>query len=395
MKNWYENFTAQPHQPFFANGIIAFILFTGLIFAVYGGFLNINAGIFDFHAYIFIFVVFIQFFLGFLFVVFPRFLMQAVIEPRVYMAHFWGYFFVTYAFLISFLLGFGFDVLLVLNLLVQIFGFKLLFDIHKRSIIANKYDTKWVLIGFGCGLIFNAIFILSKFIPSLTNFAINGGFYLFLFIIVFAISQRMVPFFTSVKVQGYVIKRTENFMPILFGLLFLRVVVLSFFSAKFLLLTDIALFVLFVREFYIWRLPIFKTSAIMWVLYLSLYWIPVGFAISILEGINDIFSLGFVFEKTSLHTFAVGYFLTILIGFGTRVVLGHSGQTPHADAFTTAIFVFIQVVVFARLFAGFSLNFSLDYSFFINFSAVLMLIALLVWSARYLPILIKGFKPKP
>ncbi len=157
MKNWYENFTAQPHQPFFANGIIAFILFTGLIFAVYGGFLNINAGIFDFHAYIFIFVVFIQFFLGFLFVVFPRFLMQAVIEPRVYMAHFWGYFFVTYAFLLSFLLGFGFDVLLALNLLVQIFSFKLLFDIHKRSIISNKHDTKWVLIGFGCGLIFNAI----------------------------------------------------------------------------------------------------------------------------------------------------------------------------------------------------------------------------------------------
>jgi uncharacterized protein involved in response to NO len=83
----------------------------------------------------------------------------------------------------------------------------------------------------------------------------------------------------------------------------------------------------------------------------------------------------------------------VLIGFGTRVVLGHSGQTPHADKIAIAMFIFIQLIVLVRLFASFSLNFSLDYIFWINHSALLLVLALLAWSVKYLGILIKGFKP--
>ncbi|MCX6073897.1 MAG: NnrS family protein [Campylobacterales bacterium] len=31
------------------------------------------------------------------------------------------------------------------------------------------------------------------------------------------------------------------------------------------------------------------------------------------------------------HLLVLGFLTTILIGFGTRVTLGHSGQPPHAN----------------------------------------------------------------
>ncbi len=398
LKNWYEKFSAQPHQPFFANGIILFMAFMLLLFLSYSNVITVHTSLMTFHAYAFIFVLFIQFFLGFLFVVFPRFLIQANIEPKVYMQQFFLYFVGSYTFLIALVFSSNlYFIGLILVFIAQILSFKTLYAIYQNSIVKDKYDTKWVLIGFATGLIAHAIFLVSLLDFSHSNilqqFAIHAGFYLFLFIIIFAISQRMIPFFTSMKVSGYKINKSKNLMEKVYGLLFLKLIVLTIGEPRLYFLADIPLFLFFTYELYKWKLPVFKTSAIMWVLFISLYWIPLGFFIASLESLSALFNLGIIFEKASLHTFAVGYFLTVLIGFGTRVVLGHSGQTPHADKIAIAMFIFIQLIVLVRLFASFSLNFSLDYIFWINHSALLLVLALLAWSVKYLGILIKGFKP--
>ncbi len=398
LKNWYERFSAQPHQPFFANGIILFIAFMSMLFLSYSNKITLNSSVLTFHAYAFIFVLFIQFFLGFLFVVFPRFLIQANIEPKVYMQQFFLYFMGSYTFFIALLCSSEIYILgLFVIFIAQILSFKTLFAIYQKSIVKDKYDTKWVLIGFATGIVANAIFIVSlfdfKYNLFFQQFAIHAGFYLFLFIIIFAISQRMIPFFTSMKVPGYSIKKSKNLMEKVYALLFLKLIVVTIAEPKLYFIADIPLFLFFTYELYKWKLPLFKTSAIMWVLFISLYWIPFGFFISSIESINALLNWGIIFEKASLHTLAVGYFLTVLIGFGTRVVLGHSGQTPHADKIAIVMFIFIQLVVLVRLFASFSLNFGFDYIFWINHSALLLVLALLAWSIKYLGILIKGFKP--
>ena len=75
--SWYKRFSSQPHQPFFfSSGIFFFILFMALFVASYSNILTLDKSVLTYHAYTMIFVIFIQFFLGFLFVVFPRFLMQ-------------------------------------------------------------------------------------------------------------------------------------------------------------------------------------------------------------------------------------------------------------------------------------------------------------------------------
>jgi len=395
MTTWYKNFSSQPHQAFFSNGMIFFILFLSLILGVYTQKISINSSILDYHAYSMIHIVFIQFFIGFLYVVFPRFLVQAQIKVSTYMKHFYLYFFSSVGFFISLLFANDYLFLFSFTLLIaQILSFKTLYEIYKNSKVTNKYDAKWILICFFIGLISHIFFYISFFDVSfsftLKKLAINSGFYIFLFGIIFAVSQRMIPFFTQVKVPEYKINKSSKIMEIFFFLMLLKVIAMFFENSYFALISDTLFFVFIVNELVRWNLPLFKVSAIMWVLYLSLFWIPLGFFISVLENSFSILNINFIFEKASLHTFALGYFTTILLGFGTRVVLGHSGRTPYANSFTKFLFLVLQGVIILRVFASFTLNSNLNYVFWINISSFLLLLILLLWSSSYLKILLKG-----
>ena len=394
LDTWYKKFSSQPHQPFFTNGVIFLILFMMLFMASYSNILVLDDSILTYHAYTMIFVVFIQFFLGFLFVVFPRFLSQAEISPKVYMQQFQLYFISTVGIFLSLIFIPSITVFFqILMLIAQILSFRLLFSIHKKSIVAIKEDTKWILIAFLTGIVSHALFIIStidfKYSIIVTNFAINSGFYLFLFMLIFTVSQRMIPFFTKTKVPTYIINKSKNLLPIVYGLLMLKIFFLSL--GKVLnLFADVPLLILFVRELIKWNLPTFKVTAIMWVLFISLYWIPFAFLISVVESLVYLYDPSFIFEKAVIHTMSLGYFVTVLVGFGTRVILGHSGTTPYAGKFAITVFLAIQVVTFLRIFASFSLNFGLNYIFILNVTAFLLVAGLIVWSTQYLGILIKG-----
>ncbi len=208
--------------------------------------------------------------------------------------------------------------------------------------------------------------------------------------IIFTISQRMIPFFTTAKAPDYKINKSENLLKLVFSFLILKVFLLSFDNVKLNLIADIPLFIIITKELIKWKLPLFKVPAIMWVLYIGLYWIPVAFAISIIESLMAFYDPNIVFEKVVIHTLALGYFITLLIGFGTRVILGHSGSTPHANNFAIFIFIFVQIVAILRIFSSFTLNFALDYTFFINLTAILLIVGLLLWSSKYITILLKG-----
>ena len=393
--SWYKKFSSQPHQPFFTSGILFFILFMSLFVTIYSNIITLDSSILTYHAYSMIFVIFIQFFLGFLFVVFPRFLIQAEIEIKTYMKQFLLYFFASLGVLLTLVFyskaTFIFQILM---LIAQIMSFNLLYSIHKKSIVKVKEDTKWILIAFFAGLISHGLFILSNldfsYSYEISKFAINSGFYLFIFMIIFTISQRMIPFFTTAKDPTYKINKSENILSLVFIFLALKVLLLSFDNAKINLIADIPLFIIITKELIRWKLPLFKVPAIMWILYLGLYWIPLAFLISIFEGLMAFYDPNIVFEKAVIHTLALGYFITVLIGFGTRVILGHSGSTPHANKFAIFIFIFVQIVVLFRIFTSFSLNFELNYITLLNLTAILLIFGLLLWSSKYITILLKG-----
>lgn len=397
MLSWYKKFTSQPHQPFFVNGVLFFALFMMLFILIYSNLLNVQAPLLVYHAYSLVFVVFIQFFLGFLFVVFPKFLMQSEIASKDYMRLFYIYFISSLGIFLSLIFYSKITIVFqVLLLIAQILSFNLLYSIHKKSVIKVKEDTKWVLISFFVGLISHFVFLVSNldFINSyfFSKLSINSGFYLFLFMIIFTIAQRMIPFFTTAKAPNYVINKSSKIVQTIFLLLVLKVFLLSFENAKLNLIADIPLLYVITKELIRWKLPLFKVPSIVWVLYLGLYWIVVAFFISITESVFAFVAPNFYFEKVVIHTLALGYFVTLLLGFGTRVILGHSGKVIIANKFATFIFIVMQFVVLLRIFSSISTNFGLDYVLFINLTATIFVILLAVWSSKYIAILLEKEK---
>jgi uncharacterized protein involved in response to NO len=380
-------FLSQPHQPFFVLGIINAVLMM-LIFALsYKGVFSLHIDTTTFHVYSLIYLVFTNVFTGFLFTTFPRFNQAQVIQKSYYTNLFYANTLGSILFLVG---AFTSHILVVgamtLILIGEFFIVKKLHQLYKEGMAPDKTDSFWILSASYFGLGANLLFILSEFTPVLQVVAINIAFYLYLIFLAFSVGQRMIPFFSHSFAQ-----KNENFVKIIFTLFIFK----SIFSASGItigeIIIDLLLAAYMAKEFLRWELHPFNSPAILWVLHLALAWLPMAFLLSALSLIAELV-LGTSFYFLNIHLLAIGFLTTVLVGFGTRVTLGHSGQPPHGDALATKIFIFIQFVVLARMLFSINVAFGwgLDFLFDISFS--LWLVLFLVWGGRYFKTLVFGTK---
>ncbi|HEC17261.1 MAG TPA: NnrS family protein [Sedimenticola sp.] len=394
MKDIFFNLSSKPHKLYFLGGISSAIIYMVLILAHYLGNASPEVALPVHHAYAMMFVLFTQFFTAFVFTMFPRFLSTDPVPAARYIPIFLLLNVSSIAFAVSlYLTKSGVIVAMLGGLAAYGMICKVLLEINSKSSMLNRYDTNWVLLAFGMGGISYVLFIVSLLGAGdyhVSRFAINIGFFLYVFMVVLTLSQKMIPFFTEGKIAGYKSNKSRLFLEAVFGLLVIKVLLASMQLAEYAFVVDFCLAVITLGEIVKWKLPFFKAEAILWVLYLSLLWIPVGFFLFFLEGLTRFLSDGAAvyFEKSPLHAIALGYFTTIAVGFGSRIILGHAGQKPKADAFTIGLFWLIQLLVVVRVAGGLSLN--VDASLFAGLiitSAALWLVLFVLWSKRYVRLL--------
>ena len=80
-----QNLQAQPHRLFFFAGVVQGLLFVFLLGLSYTGLISLSAGVGFYHAYALGFIVFTQFFAGFLLTTFPRYLSRPGASPKEYL----------------------------------------------------------------------------------------------------------------------------------------------------------------------------------------------------------------------------------------------------------------------------------------------------------------------
>ena len=378
-----ENLTAQPHRLFFFGGVVQGVLFIALLALQYAGLISLSVGAGLYHAYALSFIVFTQFFAGFLLTTFPRYLSRqgaskAQYLPASLLINAGGVLFIILAFISP--------KILIAPMLLVFLGYMkctlLLLDFQIKSTVTNKKDTTWMLRSFALGGIGQLLFVVDFFLP-VYSLALGISFYLYLFFIVIVVSQKMMPFFAANSIQGYVMNKSKHFVLLLFLALSLKVV-LEFLEIN-AFIADITLFAVITYELIKWKLPFRQSPPILWVLFLSIWWAPVGFGLFVVQDFASLVGAPLYLEKAPLHALAIGYFTTVLIGFGTRVILGHSGRTPKADAYATALFGTIQLLVILRIMAGVMPGTA--YIHLILTSAVLWLIIFGLWSKKYIHIL--------
>jgi uncharacterized protein involved in response to NO len=378
-----QNLFAQPHRVFFFFGVLFGVVFIAVLALHYLGIISLHVEIHLYHAYAYMYIVFTQFFAGFLLTTFPRYLSMPSPDkeryaPVVYLINLGAILFIISSFLS--------DMLVVFSMVIITFGygklFMIFYEMHQKSKVTNKQDTTWILLAFAFGFIGQILFTCSLFLPTYA-LALELGFYLYLFFIVLVISQKMIPFFSANNVQNYKINKSKYFLHVIFVLLVLKA--LFVFLNINLLFLHVGLFGVLLGELIRWKLPYTKAPAILWVLFLALWWMPVGFGLFMIEDILNLLGYNVYLEKAPLHALAIGYFTTMLVGFGTRVILGHSGRIPKADRYALILIFLIQFMTVMRIFAGIFPQWG--YLHAIVTAGFLWILVFSLWSKRYLLIL--------
>lgn len=386
-------FLSQPHQPFFIFGILWAIVSMILFTLSHQGLITLTIPENAFHLYSLAFIVFAQFFHGFLFTTFPRFCTSMTIPREVYTRIVWLYQIGGTVFMLGVVLDFW---LYLVGIAILLFAHSMaVYTLRWVYIIGQapiKEDPKWILIAHYIGLLLHLIWCINAslelldigtlwmnlYSPILVNF-----FFVFL---TFAVAQRMIPFFSHSTVE-----KSVYFVPTVFGTLTLKSVLalMGWNIAEGLLSITLSIYLLY--EFLRWKLHPLGAPAILWILHLALFWLPVGLLIGgIIELIEVFYGFNFLFAGT--HLLVLGFLTTVLIGFGTRVTLGHSGQPPHADRVAIALFLWTQFVVLARFEYSIQSAFCSNMEWFFGIAATGWILLFVIWSARYGETLIFGRK---
>ena len=379
-------FLSQPHQPFFALGVISAIIFMLVFLLSFKGIVVLNTTPNTLHAYSMLFIVFTPFFQGFLLTTYPRFNQFPPLEQKIYTTNFTLLFVGAILFLIGLFIWIGFlyigMFLLFCNQLYTLFVF---YQIYKVSISPQKYDQFWILLSFASGVVSNLIFIIALIVDSsmMQELAKKSGVYLYLIFVALSVGQRMIPFFSHVSVD-----KNTKILKIVYILFILGVLTdISPFAYGFVFYYIAGIFL--AKEIYRWKLPFKKAEPILWILHLAIFWLPAGLLIgSIVDMAAVIMNKDFIFA--GLHLVALGFITTVLIGFGTRVTLGHSGNLMIIDNLTKALFYMTQIVVYMRLLYSLTQT-----GFLFDITAALWIALFVAWSFKYMPILLFGKKITP
>ncbi len=386
MKNHY--FLSQPHQPFFVLGFVNAILSMFIFMLLFKGTIETEIIPKDYHAYSLIYLMFTPAFLAFIFTTYPRFSATPPIEKIVYLTILVpfavGSLFVLLGItLFSTMMSIGMIITLIGNLLAV----NILRKIYNTTTMSDKHDLFWILIAMSFGALSHLLFAIGYLweIPSLISFAIQVAIYLYLFLVAFSVAQRMVPFFSHCNVE-----KDPNLLKII-TLLLVGHVVLETIQPHLSFIADFALMYLITIHLISWELPFPNPNPLLWILHLALFWIPIAFLLSGLSSVIAIFTQSnFLF--LDIHVLVLGFVFTILIGFGTRVTLGHSGNIMVADRWTTILFYWTQLVVITRIMTSLITALGWNFLFWLDITVTVWLVLFGVWASRFFAVLIFGKK---
>jgi len=377
-------FLSQPHQPFFLFGLLWAIVSMLLFTLSHKGVITLQIPENVFHLYSLAFIVFTQFFHGFLFTTFPRFCTSMTIPKEVYVRILWLYQIGSALFFIASLLW---APMVVFSMLLLLFTHAMaiytLYWVYKIGQAPIKQDPFWILVAHTITIGVHFLWVIAtiaelllgsfEWLPRLSPIIVN----LFFVFLTFSVAQRMIPFFSHSQEE-----KTNYFVETVFGALVLKTLFALFSWGWGEALISILLGLYLLREFLRWKLHPFHSPAILWILHMALFWLPAALLLGgLIQILEMIYRIDFLFA--GIHLLVLGFLTTILIGFGTRVTLGHSGQPPHADTLTIALFWWTQVVILSRFALSIDSAFGGSYGLLFDVASLGWIVLFILWGGRY------------
>jgi len=395
----WNNFSAAPHRLFFFSGAIQLILpllfwlieltgrYTDLISPLETVIPSTWA-----HGFTMIYGIFIFFIYGFLMTVFPRWMNSQPIEKDLYIASFvW-----LNAGLIIFEISIFYsrDSLLsglVIFLLGWMHGIYTLYKSLKSSPARDTFYERILLSALSAGAIGILSFIWFLYSDQWQYIALsfNAGIWLFLLPVLFSVSHRMLPFFSSNIINDYNVYQPRFTLWIFIIGCSLHFLLEQKHLSHWLFIVDIPLAITALTHSLRWQIHRSFKNRLLAVLHMAFFWLFIGLSLLSIQSLILFLSGEHILNKAPIHALTIGFISSMLIAMVSRVTMGHSGRQLILDNVTWYLFIGIQFAAIFRILADIQFDSAIYSNNFNLIAASLWLISLIVWCLKYAPMYLK------
>ncbi|QLG87763.1 NnrS family protein [Chitinibacter bivalviorum] len=382
---YLRTLTSAPHRLGFLAGSILLLLsflFWGVEIAA-RGWLNIQAEIpaMFWHGYVMTYAFFPLFMLGFIYTAGPRWLNVQSPTLKQYAPVLLVYACGGVACLagrwFSGLMIFG----IALHFLAWLLAISLWWLAISRSKVLDKQHAIAVGLAFCMGSVGMgaALYWIATAQIGAWAWAINIGIWGFLLPVFLVVSHRMIPFFSGNAIAPYSPWRPMGLLYTMGGLLLVRIVIKGFQVNT--LAVDALLAAGLMYTSWRWQLLRSFQVKLLAMLHAAFFWAGIALALFTIGDVLQMFdlpSLGFA----PLHALTLGFFCTMLLGFVTRVTLGHSGRPLMAGGVAWVAYWAMHGVALARVLGE---MIPVWQSGLYLLAALSAIVALLSWGKVYMP----------
>jgi len=392
--NWAV-FTAAPHRMLFLSGAAQAVLAMALWLAELLG----RTGLVPLppmvmtstwaHVFLMLFGLFPFFIFGFLLTVYPRWMNGPAVPASRYIPVFLC---LTGGMILFYLGLFTARPVLELGVLLQLAGWGVglfaLFAVFRR---APKHGAHEVALNFA--LLAAVAGILSFFLGVATDsgwsmlLAREVGLWLFLVPVVFVVSHRMLPFFSSTALAGYTAVRPSWSLPLL-GVGVIGHATLELLGyPQWLFVFDAPLLFMAIHHSLLWKLRRSFEVRLLAMLHIAFLWFGLAMALYTAQSLALLFGNIWILGRAPLHALGVGFVTGMMVAMASRVSLGHSGRALEADSLTWRVLFGVNLSAALRISSEFL---PLGIAGTLNvLAAATWLAAITPWVWRYLPIYLR------
>ena len=217
----------------------------------------------------------------------------------------------------------------------------------------------------------------------------HAGVWLFLLPLFLTVVHRLIPFFSSRVIEGYVVFRPQWSIPLLLAGCAAHFA-LELAGARAWLWAVDAPMAAWVGFLVVkWGLKGSFRARLLVMLHLSLVALAVALALYAIDSIVTAATGAGVFGLGPLHALVIGYFAAQTVAMVSRVSLGHSGRALEADVLTWRAFAGVLAVAGLRVLAELWFVPPAARLWLSVAAGVLWLAVFATWAARYVPIYLR------
>jgi len=383
--NW-RSLVAAPHRMFFTTGLAYLVVASGwwlgmlIARAWFDAALEpVIPGVFA-HGALMLFLVFTPFMFGFLVTVFPRWQAAPPLPNNLCLA---AFAMMVVALPVLLLGMYVSKTVLIVGWLLYCLGYLLVFGgllgswLVTRQTVSHSIGTlAGLFMGLAGALLFAWMLVDSNF--ALWPYVRSVGLWGFLLTVFFAVSHRMVPFFTFCVIKNQPVWRPDWMLHGFVTLAIVRAALELHPAYRWVPVAGMAVIALvFTLR---WRPREAHGDPLLSVLHISMAWLVVALFLQLSQDLGMA-----LFDKTwlgraPLHAMAFGFFGSMLVAMATRVTMGHSGRSLEMDKTGWRIFLLVQIAAVARVSAEL---FPLAGTWLTLFAASIWFVAFSIWAGKY------------